>query len=65
MKRANPEIVLLVLNLQILFLTSMVIMMGTSFTLNVNAYDIMFAFVVVCCVVTVPDEVATGVLISA
>ena len=31
-KRASPEIVLLVLNLQILFLTSMVIIMGTSFT---------------------------------
>ena len=29
LKRANPEIVLLVLNLQILFLTSMVIIMAT------------------------------------
>ena len=43
MKRASPEIVLLVLNLQIFFLTLMVIIMDTSFTLNVNAYDIMFA----------------------
>ena len=43
LKRANPEIVLLVLNLQILFITSMVIIMGTPFTLNANPYDIMFA----------------------
>ena len=42
-KRASPEIVRLFLNLQILFLTLMVIIMGTSFTLDVNAYDIKFA----------------------
>ena len=53
LKRASPEIVLLVLNLQICFLTLMVIIMGTSFTLDVNAYDIMFAwFFVVCCVLS-------------
>ena len=51
---------MLVLNLQILFLISMVIIIGTSFTLYVC-----MIFCCMLCVVTVPDEIATGVLISA